>query len=216
MKQFIIIGCGNFGYSIAKTLYGLGHQVMIVDQNEEIINSISDSVTYAIRGDATDEKTIKSLGVNNFDVAIITTGSDIQSSILIGIMLKELGVKYIVAKAQNELHAKVLYKIGVDKVVFPERDMGARIAQHLVSPNIMDYIELSAEYSIVELAAIEEWIGKSLIDLNMRERYEINVMAIKQGENINISPNPSYLIKEDDVLVVVGHNNNLKKLAVNI
>lgn len=211
-KQFIIIGCGRFGSSVAKTLYKLGHDVMVIDKNEEVINEISDSVTYAVQGDAVDEKTLKSLGVRNFDVAVIAMGSDIQASILISIILKELGVKHIVAKAQNDLHAKVLYKIGVDKIVFPERDMGAKIAQSLVSSNIMDYIELSPEYSIVEINALESWVGKNLMELNMRGKYGINIMAIKRGTDINVSPVASYVIEEDSILIVIGHNNDLQNL----
>jgi len=211
-KEFIVIGCGRFGSSVARTLYKLGHNVMVIDTSEEIINEISESVTYAVQGDATDEKTLKSLGVRNFDVAIIAMGGDIQASILISIILKELGVRYIVSKAQNDLHAKVLYKIGVDQIVFPERDMGVKIAQSLVSSNILDYIELSPEYSIVEINAIDEWVGKSLRDLNMRSKYGINVMAIKKGTEIDVSPNAEYVIEKGSILIVIGNNNDLKKL----
>jgi len=213
MKQFLIIGAGRFGSSIAKNLYKMGHDVMVIDEREEVVNQIANSATHVLQGNAADERTIKSLGVRNFDVAVISMGSDIQSSILIAIMLKEAGVKQIVAKAQNELHAKVLYKVGVDKIVFPERDMGAKIAQSLVSSNIMDYIELSPEYSIVEIAPLEEWIGKNLVELNIRAKYGVNIMAIKKGPDINVSPLASTNIEEGDVLIVIGNNNDLKKLG---
>ncbi|RKD20921.1 trk system potassium uptake protein TrkA [Caminicella sporogenes DSM 14501] len=212
MKQFLIIGAGRFGGSIATTLYNMGNDVLIIDDSEEAINQISGSVTHAIQGNAADERLISTIGANNFDVCVIAMGSDIQSSILVAIMLKEAGARYIVAKAQNELHAKVLYKVGVDKIVFPERDMGAKIAQSLVSSNIMDYIELSPEYSIVEITAIKEWIGKNLLELNMRAKYGINIMAIKKGTSINISPTALTVIEEGDVLIVIGHNSDLKKL----
>lgn len=212
MKQFIVIGCGRFGTSIAKTLYKLKNEVMIIDTNEEVVNEISDYVTYAVQGDGADEKTLNSLGVRNFDVAVIAMGADIQSSILISIMLKEMGIKKIVAKAQNDLHARVLEKIGVDKIVFPERDMGAKIAQSLVSSNIMDYIELSPEYSVVEINVLEEWIGKSLIELNMRSKYGINIMAVKKDTYIDVSPRASHIIEKDSILIVIGHNNDIKKL----
>jgi len=212
MKQFLVIGAGRFGGSIATTLYNMGHDVLIVDQEEEPINQIADSVTHAILGNASDERTIKSIGASNFDVCVIAMGSDIQSSILMTIMLKESGAKYVVAKAQNELHAKVLYKVGADKVVFPERDMGAKLAQSLVASNIMDYIELSPEYSIVEISSLDEWIGNSLKDINMREKYGVNVMAIKKGDNINVSPTAASIIEQDDVLIVIGHNNDLSSL----
>ncbi|MEW9122048.1 MAG: TrkA family potassium uptake protein [Thermotaleaceae bacterium] len=212
MKQFAVIGCGRFGSSVARTLYGLGYDVLAIDDNEEIIQNISESVTHAVQADATDETSIKSLGIRNFDVAVITIGSDIQSSILITLIVKELGVKYVVAKAQNELHAKVLYKIGADRVVFPERDMGVRVAHNLVSSNILDYIELAPDYSIVEISALKEWEGKTLSELNMRARYGINVMAIKHGVEINISPNALDSIRKDDVLVVIGHNDDVHKI----
>ncbi|GKT37864.1 TrkA family potassium uptake protein, partial [Aduncisulcus paluster] len=148
----------------------------------------------------------------NFDVAIISIGADIQSSILVTLMAKELGVKYVVAKAQNELHGKVLYKIGADRVVFPEREMGIRIANNLVSDNILDYIELAPDYSIMEVVALPEWLGKSLKEINMRSTFGINVMAIKHGLDINIAVGPDDQIKEGDVLVVIGHNEDLKKI----
>lgn len=211
-KQFVTIGCGRFGSSVALKLMELGYEVMIVDKSEETIQNIADQVTYAVQADATDENTIKSLGIRNFDVAIISIGADIQSSILVTLMAKELGVKYVVAKAQNELHGKVLYKIGADRVVFPEREMGIRIAKNLVSDNILDYIELAPDYSIMEVVALPEWLGRSLKDINMRSSFGINVMAIKHGVDINIAVGPDDLIKEGDVLVVIGHNDDLKKI----
>ena len=132
-KQFVVIGLGRFGSSIAKTLYSLGNEVLAIDSDEEVVQSIADSVTQAIQAEATDEATLKSLGIRNFDVAVVTVGTDVQSSIMITLLVKELGIKYVVAKAQNELHAKVLYKIGADRVVFPERDMGIRVAHNLCS-----------------------------------------------------------------------------------
>ncbi len=211
-KQFVVIGCGRFGKSVATKLTELGSEVMVVDRNEEIIQKMSDVVTYAVQADATDENALKSLGIRNFDVAVVTIGGDIQSSILVTLMIKELGVKHIVAKAQNSLHAKVLYRIGADRVVFPEREMGARIAKNLVSDNILDYIELAPDYSIVEVIALEEWIGKSLKELNIRAKHGINVMAVKNGLDINIAVSAEEIIKEGDILVVIGHNDDLDKI----
>ena len=190
----------------------LGEEVMVVDKNEEIIQTISESVTYAVQADATDEQTIRSLGIRNFDVAVVTIGSDIQSSILITLMCKELGVKYVISKAQNELHGKVLYKTGADRVVFPEREMGVKIAKNLVSDNILDYIELAPDYSIVEIVALERWVGKNLRQLNIRARYGVNVMAIKQGYDIKVAVGPEDVIREGDVLVVIGHNDDLNRI----
>ncbi|HQA59521.1 MAG: TrkA family potassium uptake protein [Tepidanaerobacteraceae bacterium] len=217
MRQFLVVGLGRFGTSLAKTLYNLGYDVMGIDSNEEIIQNIADSITHAVQADATDENTLKALGVRNFDVAIVSIGNDIQSSILITIMLKEMGIKYVVAKAQSQLHGKVLYKIGADRVVFPERDMGVRVAHNLVSSNILDYIELSPEYSIVEIAAIPAWHNKSLGQLDMRRKYGLNVMAIKRGNNdVKISPHADDLISENDVLVVVGRKSDIEKLERHI
>lgn len=214
MKQFVVIGCGRFGSSVAENLYKLGHDVMVIDSSEETVQNLSDKVTHAVQADATDEHALQSLGLRNFDVAIITIGSDIQSSIMTTLIVKDLGVKYVVAKAQNEVHAKVLYKIGADRVVFPERDMGMRVAHNLVASNILDYIELSSEYSIMEITALEEWNQKSLLNLNIRSRYGINIVAIKQGDNIKISPNAQDIIYKGDILVVIGRNNDLRKLEI--
>lgn len=212
MKQYVVIGCGRFGRSVAENLYKLGHDVLAIDGNEETIQNISEKVTHAVQADATDEHALRSLGLRNFDVAVITIGSDIQSSIMATLIVKELGVKYVVAKAQSEMHAKVLYKIGADRVVFPERDMGMRVAHNLVSTNILDYIELAPDYSIMEITALDEWHEKTLLDLNIRSRYGINIMAIKHGSNINVSPTAEDIVHRGDVLVVVGNNNDLKRL----
>lgn len=211
-KQFVVIGCGRFGTSLALKLTELGAEVMVVDKSEEAIQNIADQVTHAVQADATDENSIKALGISNFDVAIITMGSNIQSSILITLMVKELGVKNIIAKAQTDLHAKVLFRIGADRVVFPEREMGIRIAKNLVSENILDYIELAPDYSIVEVIAVDQWIGKTLMELNMRANYGINVMAIKHDGDIDIAVQADTTIKKGNVLVVIGHNDDLKKI----
>lgn len=212
MKQYVIIGCGRFGSSVAKTLYKMGNDVLAIDNDEDTVQHISDEVTHAVQCDTTDENALRSLGIRNFDVAVITIGSNIQSSIMATLIVKELGVKYVVAKAQNELHAKVLYKIGADRVVFPERDMGMRVAHNLVSSNILDYIELAPDYSIMEISALEEWADKTLVETNIRSKYGINIMAIKHGNRINVSPSAKDVIHQGDVLVVVGHNDDLKKL----
>lgn len=212
MKQYVVIGCGRFGRSVAENLYKLGHDVLAIDGHEETIQNISEKVTHAVQADATDEHALRSLGLRNFDVAVITIGSDIQSSIMATLIVKELGVKYVVSKAQSEMHAKVLYKIGADRVVFPERDMGMRVAHNLVSTNILDYIELAPDYSIMEITALDEWHDRTLLDLNIRSKYGINIMAIKHGSSINVSPTAEDIVHRGDVLVVIGHNNDLKRL----
>lgn len=211
-KQFVVIGCGRFGQSVAIKLAELGSEVMVVDKSEEIIQNISDKVTYAVQADATDEHAIKALGIRNFDVAIVTIGSDIQASILVTLMVKELGVKHIVAKAQNPMHAKVLYKIGANRVVFPEKEMGVKVAKSLVSSNVLDLIDLAPEYSILEISMNDEWVGKSLVDIQMRRRYQISVIAIRRGDELDINVEPDCILLKDDILVVIGHNDDLRKI----
>ncbi|SCG82640.1 Ktr system potassium uptake protein C K(+)-uptake protein ktrC [Proteiniborus sp. DW1] len=212
MKQFVVIGCGRFGTSVAKTLYNQGHDVLAIDKDEEIVQEISDSVTYAAQADVEDEYALKALGIRNFDVAVVSIGSDIQASIMATLIVKELGVKTVVAKAQNDVHAKVLYKIGADKVVFPERDMGVRLAHNLVSSSVIDYIEFDPDYSIVEITATKEWEYKTLNELKLPSKYGINVIAIKKKVGLNISPNADEAIMPGDVLIVIGSNTNLANL----
>ena len=211
-KQFVVIGLGRFGESVAKTLYGLGHDVLAVDMNEDLVQEISDSVTHAVQMDATDESALRTLGLRNFDVAVVTIGSNIQASVMVTLLVKELGVKYIIAKGQSDLHAKVLYKIGADRVVLPEKDMGVRVAHNLVSASILDYIELSPDYSIMEMKSLEEWNGKTLNELKLRSKYGINVMAIKKEDDINISPSAEEIISSDDIIVAIGSAEDLARI----
>jgi trk system potassium uptake protein TrkA len=212
-KQFAVIGCGRFGASVAKSIYSLGYDVMAVDKSMEIIQAIKDDVTHAVQADITNELVLKELGLNNYDTVVIGVGIDLEASILAAITAKEVGVRYLVAKAQNDLHAKVLKKIGVDRIIFPERDMGERLASNLVSSNILDYIELSKDYSIMEINALVSWIGKNMKETNIREHYGLNILAVKREEGITISPNSKFKIQEGDILVAVGHNENFKKIS---
>lgn len=215
MKQFIIIGIGKFGESIATNLYKMGHDVLAVDIDEERVQYIANKVTHAVQADATEEGTLEALGVKHFDGAVVTIGESVQASILITLLCKELGIRHVLAKAQNELHAKVLYKIGADRVVFPERDMGLRVAHSLVSSSYLDYIELTPDYSIVELKAAKDWQGKSLKDLNIRAKYGINIMAIKQDDKVVVSPAADDTIQRDDVLVVIGKARDINRFQEN-
>ena len=211
-KQFVVIGLGRFGTSVAKTLYSLGNDVLVIDKNEDLVQDISDSVTHAVQMDATDENALKTLGLRNFDVAVVTIGNNIQASIMVTLLVKELGVKYIIAKGNSDLHAKVLYKIGADRVILPEKDMGIRVAHNLVSTSILDYIELSPDYSIMEIEVLKEWYNKSLRELKLRSKYGINIMAIKREGEINLSPAADDLIEPKDVLVAIGSAEDLGKL----
>lgn len=212
MQSFVILGLGRFGQSVAKTLYELGHEVLVIDENENLIQSISNQVTYAMIGNVTDENVLKAVGIKNFDAAVISTGKNLESSILVTQMLKEIGIKHILVKAQNELHARVLTKLGADRVVFPEQDMGVRAAHNLVSTNIIDYIELSPDYTIIEINAPRCWEGKTLKGLNVRAKHGINIIAIKNGSKINVAPTADYIIKGDDILVVIGSKSDIDKL----
>ena len=181
-------------------------------RSEDLVEDIADKVTHAVQADATDENTLKSLGIRNFDVAIISIGGDIQSSVMATLIVKELGVKYIIAKGNGELHAKVLYKIGADRVVLPEKDMGVRVAHNMVSSNILDYIELSSDYSIIEIKALKEWEGKNLKDLNLRKKYGINVIAIKNKGKVNLNPAADDKINKENVIVAIGSTEALTSL----
>ncbi|WP_300348687.1 TrkA family potassium uptake protein [Clostridium sp.] len=211
-KQFVIIGLGRFGASVAKTLYALGHDVLAIDSNEDLVQEISDSVTHAVQMDATDENALRTLGIRNFDVAVVTIGANIQASVMATLLVKDMGIKYIIAKGNSDLHAKVLYKIGADRVILPEKDMGVRVAHNLVSSSILDYIELSPDYSIIEIESPKEWHGKNMKELSLRSKYGINVMAIKRHNEVNISPDASDIIEKDDIVVAIGSAEDLTKL----
>ncbi|MBK1809237.1 TrkA family potassium uptake protein [Clostridium sp. YIM B02505] len=211
-KQFVVIGLGRFGTSVAKTLYDLGNDVLAIDVDEDLVQEISDSVTHSVQMDATDESALKTLGIRNFDVAVITIGENIQASVMVTLLVKELGVKYIVAKGHSDLHAKVLHKIGADRVILPEKDMGVRVAHNLVSSTILDYIDLSPDYSIIEIESPKEWHNNNLRDLSLRTRFGINIMAIKKQNDINITPNAEEVIEPGDILVAIGSTEDLGKL----
>lgn len=212
MKQFAVIGLGRFGTSVAKTLMMMGYEVLAIDEDQEKIQEIVNQVTHAIQADAKDENALKALGIRNFDVVIVAIGKDTESSILVTVLLKELGVKCVVAKARTDLHGKVLVKVGADKVVFPERDMGVRVAHSLVSSNVLDHIELSPDYSILEVVAPDLVVGKTLRQSNLRAKYGVTVMAIKRGRDILVSPSPDEPIQENDILVVIGENEKLRNV----
>ncbi len=211
-KQFIVIGLGRFGQSVAKTLFQMGYDVLAVDEDEDAVQEIADSVTHAVQMDATDEYALRTLGIRNFDIAVVSIGTNIQSSIMVTLNLKEAGIKKVVAKATNDMHAKLLNKIGADRVVLPEMDMGVRVAHNLVSANILDVIELSPDYSIVEITAPNQWFNQEIKDIDARAKYGINIMAIKSEDDINVSPRASDMIRDGDVLVVIGSIEDLSKI----
>ncbi|WML44908.1 TrkA family potassium uptake protein [Neobacillus sp. PS3-40] len=213
VKQYAVIGLGRFGLSIATKLFEAGQEVLGVDVNEERVEESHPYVTHAIIADTTDENAVKSIGLRNFDAVIVAIGNDIQASIMTVLILKELGVPKVIAKALNKLHGQVLKKMGADWVVFPERDMGIRVAHQLLSPNVLNFIELSKEYSVEEIKIPEKMVEKSLRELDLRAKFNLSVIAIRRNHQINISPSPEEMINRDDVLVVIGKNQDLERFA---
>jgi len=210
--QFAVIGLGRFGSSLASSLNEMGYEVLGIDAKEDKVQAMINHTTHVLQVDSTDEVALKTIGIRNFDVVIVAIGEDIQSSILTTLILKELGIKKIVVKAQNEYHGKVLEKIGADKIVYPERDMGLRVVHQLITPNILDYIELAPNYNIVEIVVGKDIVGKKLMELDLRANYGLNIMAIKTDDNsLNIAPQAHDEIHEDDVLVLVGHTDDIRR-----
>ena len=212
-KEFVVFGLGRFGKSVATTLVEGGCEVMVVDANDDKIHEIADYVTYAVRADVTEAESLATLGIGNFDGAVVAIGKNLEASVMVTILVKEMGVPYVLAKAQNELHAKVLKKVGADMVVFPEKETGIRIANNLMMGNFFDAVELSATFSMIELDILPEWIGHSLRDLNLRAKNKINVIAIKRNEQLNINPEADMPLERNDILVIIGKNEILNKLA---
>lgn len=211
-KQYLVLGLGRFGMSLARTLSELGQEVLAVDADEEAVNAVAPYVTQALQLDATDETLLSDLGVGNFDAAIVSIGQNTRDSILISVLLKELGVKYLIAKANDELHAKVLRKIGADRVVFPERDMGARMARAIIAPNVLELMNLSDDYQIIEIRLPEKWQGNSIIGINVRRKYGVNILAIHRKDRFLVSPAADMLFEEGDTLLVMGKKEDIERL----
>ena len=210
-KQYAVIGLGRFGTSIAQKLYEADQEVLGIDVSEERVQDAESLVTHAVIADSTAERALNSLGIRNFDCVIVAIGSDIQASILTVMLLKELDVKKIIAKALNKRHGQILEKIGADWVIYPEMDMGERVANQLLSPNVLNYIKLSKEYNIEEIKTPSKMAGKSLKKLDIRAKYNVNVIAIVREGNIIISPSPDQIILNEDLLVIIGSNKDLDK-----
>ncbi len=216
-KQFGVIGLGRFGSAMATTLAELGHDVIGVDGDEDRVQALADVITQATQLDATDAKALRAAGIQDVDVAVVSIGENIESSLLVVMQLHELGITHIVAKAVTPLHGRILEKLGVSRVIFPEREMAIRVAHSLVKPNTIDYIELSRDYSIIELPASAAFIGRTLKQLELRPRLGITLIAIKRrsatgAETTNIAPSADEVIQPGDVLALLGSNESLNKL----
>ena len=209
MKSYIVVGLGRFGTEAAKRLCELGGEVLAIDCKSELVQQISSFVTQAVVGDARDKGVLKALGAENFDCAIVAIGDSLGDSVLATMNLKELGVPYVVCKAYDETHRQVLLKLGANKVLIPEQEQASRLARSLSSANVLDYIELSEAYGIIEVPAPASWIGKSLKDLNVRAKLGVNIIAIKQGETINVSPRADYEIMPGDIMEIIGDSDAL-------
>ena len=211
VREFAVIGLGRFGRAVATTLYDMGFSVLGVDVDEEVVQSMVQHATHVVTADATDEEVLRSLGLRNFDVVVVAIG-DLEASVLVTLMLKELGVPRVVAKAVSEHHGRVLERIGADKVVFPERDSGVRLAQRMVSAHFLDYIEVSPDVSVVELQAGGELVGKSLEQVRLRNRFRVTVLALRRGDEVLVSPGAGAVIEPKDILVVIGNNEDLRRM----
>lgn len=212
-KQFAVIGIGRFGESLIKELSRMGFEVLAIDVDEEKVNDIIGIATHAVQADAMDEGTLNALGIRNFDTVIVAIGDNVQANILTTIILKEIGVKKVVAKAQNALHGKVLEKIGTDVVIYPERDMAIKLARSLVSHNFLEQINLSPEFGIIELFTPRIFRNKSLADIGLRKNMRVTVLAIRRGNDIIVTPVPEEKMYEGDILVALGHNDGLEQLS---
>lgn len=208
-KQFLVLGLGRFGASLARHLCQLGHEVLAVDMREDHVEAIAPYVTQAIQADATNEEALESMGVRNFDAAIVTIGQNIRDSILVSVLCKEKGVPMVMAKAVDDLHAKVLEKVGVDRVVFPEQDMGQRVARSLVTPGILDLMEISEEYQIAETSVPSAWLNKTLMEINVRRNYGLSVIGIRRGTRFLASPGADTRLEAEDVLIVLGKHQDV-------
>ena len=206
MKSYLVIGLGRFGASLSRQLCRLGAEVLAMDVRSDLVQQMANDVTHAVVGDAQDKEVLRALGAREFDCAIIAIGDDLAASVLTVMNLKELEVPYIVCKAHDETHRRVLEKLGVDRVVIPEQEHGERLARSLHSHNVLDYIELSEDYGILEVPAPKSWVGKTLKELNVRAKLGVNIIAVENGSKTNVSPAADYCIQMGDILVVLGEN----------
>ena len=212
-KQFLVAGLGLFGTSVALTLQQMGYEVYTLDSEESLVQDLSTQLNYVVCGDASDKKTLQSLPLEDIDVAVVAIGN-VERNMMCTMLLKELGIKQVVAKAINNLHGAMLNKIGADKVVYAERDMGERVAHNLISAGVMDYIELSSEISVMSLAIPTEFVGKNLIEADLRRRYDVNVVAIKRYGRTIVNPKAQEVFQPEDEIIVLGTHEGVKRMGV--
>lgn len=213
-KKYATIGLGNFGFYVTKTLFEEGHDVIAVDKNEERIQMIRPYCSQAILGDATQKDMIRALGLEEMDAIVVSMGGDANAATLITLYLKELEGKRIVVKATNEDHGKILEKVGATDIIYPEKDMAVKVARSLSTPDVLDYVPMSGDYIIAEIAPVEAFVGKSLAELQLRSKYNINVIGIKElvPENFVLVPPANFVIKHSDVMLVIGKRDDITKI----
>lgn len=211
-KEFVVFGVGEFGTNVAKTLANSGATVMVVDQDDKQLETIANDVTHSVCADATNPEAMRQLGIRNYDGAIVGIGHNLQTSVLITMQLKEMGVPFIMVKASTDIEGRILAKVGADKVIFPDREMGIRIGNEIMNGNYFEAVELSEEYSIVDIAIPKSWVGKTLQEANIRSRYGVNVIGIRSVEETNINPPANHTLTGEDVLIVLGHNTDIQEL----
>lgn len=212
MKSYVVIGLGRFGVQIATRLYEYGEDVLAVDIMEDTVNSIADNVTRAVCVDAKNRDVLRGLGVQNCDCAIVAMGANLADSVLITMNLKALGVPRIICKASDDTHREILEKLGADEVIIPERVVADKTARTLAAPNILEFLELSEDYGIVELKAPANWIGRSIKELNVRAKYGVNIIAVRQNDKVKVSPNADFKISEESTLVLLGDYESLNQI----
>ena len=211
VKSYAVLGLGSFGKSVARSFMELGIEVLAVDRNKIIVNEIASEVTYAVQMDVTNEDALKSIGVEKMDGVIVAIGENLEASVMATLLVKELGVPYVVAKAETEMQKKILEKIGADKVVFPEKEMGVRLAKNIAG-NFLDVFDLSSKDSMVELKVKEEWIGKSIRELDFRNRYHLNIVDFRRDGKLDSFPDPDDVLQRDDIIITVGKNEDLSRI----
>ncbi len=210
MKSYVVVGLGRFGAEVARQLHTLGCEVLAMDVRSELVQEVANDVTHAVVGDGQDKEVLKSLGVRDFDCAVIAIGDDLAASVLVTMNMKELGVPCVVCKAHDEVHRRVLVKLGADRVVIPEKENALRLAKSLSSPNLLDYIELSQEFGIAEVPAPERWQGQTLKELSLRAKLGVNILAIRRDGEVNISPGADFAFAQGDVVMLLGDNKALE------
>jgi len=213
MKTYLIVGLGRFGTAVALKLQELGNEVMVIDENEEQVQKLSDKVTYAVVGDARDEGVLESLGVRNLDCAIVAIGQDLAASVVITLNLKSLGVPQVICKAQDDLQKRALEKLGADRVVIPEREMGLKLAQNLTSSSVLDYVELSKDCGLAEIITPKPWAGKTLLEIDVRKKFGVTVAGLRKADgDLTVFVDANYKLNADDELLLVGNNEDLARV----